>query len=232
MTPFQQRQLALMRQMETCLASDTTASTIIPFQTDYVTDPQRALSVNAYIPIRLATVIQSKLINPLKTIDPTQYYYPDESLHITIHSIRIIHDPPMYTPRDIETSMQLLERFIQSEHPFSFTLHGIISLPTSVAVIALITPEYDRFTRSLRRAFVDAGIPDDKTYFTDEMVFANTTICRYTHPPSLDFLHNIKTLPNIYIGKFIAKEVSLVEINAGAHPSKTKVFGTYRFMEN
>lgn len=232
MTPFQQRQLTLMRQMETRLASGSNASTIVPVQTDYINDPQLALSLNAYLPKEIATTIRTRLIEPLKVIDPTHYYYPVEALHVTIHSVRIIHDPPMYTPQDIETSKRLLEQRIPLEQPFPFVFHGVMSLPTSVAVIALITPEYDRFAKSLRRAFIDTGIPDDKTYFTDEMVFANTTFCRYTQKPTQAFLEKLQTLKDLHIGEFVATEASLVEINAGAHPSKTRVFGTYEFAQN
>lgn len=232
MTPFQQKQLTLMRQMEAHLASGSNASTIVPVQTDYVNDMQLALSLNTYLPKEIATTIRTKLIEPLIAIDPTHYYYPVEALHVTIHSVRIIHDPPMYTPQDIETSRRLLEQRIPLEQPFPFVFHGVMSLPTSIACIALITPDYDRFAKSLRRAFIDAGIPDDKTYFTDEMVFANTTFCRYTHKPSPEFLEKLHILKDIYIGEFVSKEASLVEINAGAHPSKTRMFGTYRFVQN
>jgi len=230
MTPFQQRQLVLMRQMEASLASGSRASTIVPFQQDYISDTQLALSVNTMLPLEIAKTIQTKLIQPLKTINPTYYYYPNDALHITLHSIRIIHDPPSYTPRDIDTSKQLLRRLIPLQRPFPFVLYGVMSLPTSAAVIALITPEYDRFIRSLRQTFIAAGIPDDKTYFTDEMVFANSTICRYTHPPSPEFLEQLKTLNDVSIGQFVATDVKLMEMNAVAHPSKTQVLGTYKFL--
>lgn len=231
MTPFQQKQLDLMRQMESSLASGSRASTIVPLQADYATDTQMCLSVNSFVPSTIAAAIQAKLIEPLRQIDPAQYYYPNESLHITFHSVRIIHDPPTYTDQDIKTSHRLLTKFIPLEQPFPFILHGILSMPTSVSVIALIIPEYNRFIRKLRHLFVDSGIPDDKKYFSDEIVFANTTICRYTHKPSSEFLEKLKVLKDMYVGEFVAKDVSLVETNAGAFPSKTTVLGRYQFRE-
>ncbi len=231
MTPFQTRQLALMRQMEQTLASDAAAATIVAFQADYATDNQLCLSLNAFVPHEITQSIQSKLIDPLRLLDPSQYYYPEGSLHITFHSIRVVHNPPTYTTADIEMSKQLLGTIIPSQRPFPFTLHGVLSMPTSASVIALITPEYNRFIQNLRRAFVRAGIPDDKKYFTDETVFANCTFCRYTHTPTKAFLEKLQELKDTYVGEFLASNVSLVETNAGAYPSRTTIFETYRFKE-
>ena len=82
MTTFQRKQLDLMRQMEASLASGSNASTIVPFQKDYVTDRQLCLSVNTFIPKKVATTIQTNLIMPLKAIDPRHYYYGNEALHV------------------------------------------------------------------------------------------------------------------------------------------------------
>ena len=221
-----------MRQMETKLASDSRVSTIVPMQTDYATDNQLCLSLNAFVPKAISVSIQNRLIGPLQRLDPHQYYYPKESLHITFHSIRIIHNPPTYSEKDIATSQQLLTELVQSERPFPFIWHGVLSLPTSVSVIVLITPECDRFIRRLRRAFVSSGIPDVKKYFSDEMIFANTTICRYSHKPSPEFLQKVAIFKNIDIGTSVIDNVSLVETNAGAYPSKTHVLGAFRFTGN
>lgn len=232
MTPFQLRQLELMRQMEASLASGHTSTTIVPYQSDYTNDPQLCLSANAFIPSDIAKIISERCINPLKAIDPSQYYYPDQALHITFHSIRVIHNPPTFTQSDIEASQTLLERIIPLEWPFPFILRGVLSMPTSASVVALITPEYDAFIRRIRKTFTDTGIPDDKKYFTDEMVFANSTFCRYTHTPSEKFLEVLQSMKDLDIGTFDAHEVSLVVTNAGANPGKTTILGTYRFRQN
>lgn len=232
MTPFQKKQLALMRQMETMLAADSHVSTIVPMQADYATDNQLCLSLNAFVPEAIATSIHNKLIEPLQRLDRHHYYYQNESLHVTFHSIRIIHNPPTYSQKDIETSRALLTKLIPSERPFPFIWHGVLALPTSVSVIVLVTPAYNRFIRRVRHDFVGHGIPDDKKYFSDTMVFANTTICRYTHKPSPEFIEKLQTLKDTTIGSGVIDMVSLIETNAGAHPSKTRVLGTYRFAGN
>lgn len=232
MTPFQQKQLALMHQMEASLASGASASSVVPFQTDYTNDPQLCLTCVSFLPKDIATKIQTQILTPLMTIEPDFYYYLIESLHVTIQNIRVINYPPHFGSTEIAKIKKLLSEFVPGYEPFRFELSSTIQMPTSLVVIALVDHAYDQFVRTLRQALIDAGISDDKKYFTDEIVFANTTVCRYTHAPSQKFLQEIKKLRVEHIGAFTVHEVSLIETNAGAHPSKTKVFGTYRFKNN
>ncbi len=220
-----------MRQMETALASDPKASTIVPMQTDYQNDPQIALTCISYVPSDIATRIQTELINPLKAIEPDFFYYPNTSLHITIQNIRVIRNPPSFTIPDINKVQAVLASMTPSAGPFPCIYKGLLSMPTSTSLIALVTPEYDQFVRRLRTALTDINVPDDKTYFTDEIIFANTTICRYTHTPSEKFLKTLESLQDISIGTWTPKIVSLVTMNAVANPQKTVNYGSYSFRE-
>lgn len=229
MTPFQKKQLVLMRQMEASALSGQSASTIVPMQSDFIQDPQIALTCITYIPNQVAQTIQTQLIEPLRAVEPAFYYYPVEAMHITIQNVRIIHEPPNFSASDIAKVQSMLEQTVPKFGPFTFKLSGLLSMPTSISLIALIQPEYDHFVRLLRQNLVNIHVPDDKTYFTDEIVFGNTTICRYTHTPKPKFLETLQTLKDKTIGTVVANSVSLVEMNAGAHPSKTRVLGVYRF---
>jgi 2'-5' RNA ligase len=231
MTPYQQRQLVLMRQMESSLSRGVTASTIVPMQTDYVNDPQLCLTAVSFVGNDVAVGIYEKIIKTLQTIEPNFYYYNGDSLHLTVQNIRVINNPPHFTWADITKADTAIGAVVRSYEPFSFTLFGILSMPTSISVIALIEPRYDAFVRTLRRQLIVTGVPDDKTYFTDEMVFANITICRYTHTPQQKFLEQLTAYTDMPFGNITANEVSLITTNAGAHPSKTRVFGTYRFQQ-
>lgn len=218
-----------MRQMESAMASGTASPTIVSMQSDYVTDNQLCLTSVSFAPPEFADIIYNAIIKPLQNIDPDQYYYPNTSLHVTIHNIRVVASPPNFTSADIQKAKTLLSTSIPTYVAPTFTLQGLLVMPTSVAIVALVTPEYDHMVRQLRQTFADAGLPDNKTYFTNEIIFANMTICRYTHKPSQVFLEKIETLKNIDIGRFVVQEVSLIQTNAGAHPTKTKVFGSFNF---
>lgn len=229
MIPYQQRQLVLMRQMEESLARGATVSTIVPFQTDYANDPQLCLTAVSFVGADIANRIHNELISKLQTIEPDFYYYGHDSLHLTVQNVRVINSPPHFTQSDISAVRTVFADMAPRYEPFSFTLCGVLSMPTSVSVIALIEPRYDAFIRDLRQQLVAAGVPDDKTYFTDEMVFANITICRYTHVPHRLFLTQLAEYKNLPLGNLTVGDVSVITTNAGAHPSKTTVFGTYQF---
>jgi 2'-5' RNA ligase len=222
MTPLQKRQLELMRQMEAAAASGSATSTFVDMQQDYANDPQLCLTIVTYLSPKLQQTIYEKLVKPLRAVEPDFYYFPQETLHITVQNIRTVADPPTYTPHDVATAQTLLREFTARHgSPFRFHLTGVLAFPTSVAVAALIEPAYDAFVKNLRNELVRKGIPDDKKYFTDEMVFANTTFCRYTHAPSSEFLQTVGQLKGMDLGEFTAREVCLITTNAGCHPSKT-----------
>lgn len=231
MTPFQQKQLDLMRQMETALATGAPASTIVPMQADYQNDPQIALTIISRVPKDIAETIQTQLIEPLRAIEPEFFYYPNDALHVTIQNVRVIHDPPRFTASDVAKVDGLLKTLVPKTAPFPFIFAGLLSMPTSVSIIALVSPEYDQFIRRLRKSLTDAGVPDDKTYFTDEAVFANTTICRYTHAPSEKFTDMLTKNKDMHAGQFAPDKVSLVRMNAVASPAKTTVLGEYQFAQ-
>lgn len=220
-----------MRRMEYAFIQNPNASQTVDFQPDYTNDPQLTLTCVSFVPKHIAQAIQKTIIEPLLAIEPDFYYFPNESLHVTIQNIRVINHPPHFGPSEVEKAKLLLSEQVHNYGPFTFEYHGLLSMPTSVSMIALVTPEYDQFVKLLRAKLIDAGLPDDKKYFTDEIVFANTTICRYTHKPSQEFIKKIETMKDIRIGNFVADETSLIETNAGGHPSKTRIFGTYRFSQ-
>lgn len=230
-TPFQQRQLELMRQMEAAVQSNPSASTLVSIRQDYVNDPSRSLTCVSFVPPNIANTIIHDIIEPLQQLEPHFYYFPLPSMHVTIQNIRISQYPLHFDSTDIAKAKELLSNNISQYKPFSFTYEGLLSMPTSVSLIALVNPDYDRFVKSLRTQLIDAGIPDDKKYFTDEIVFANTTICRYTHKPSAEFLEKLETFKDKSVGDVEIKDVSLVTMNAGAHPSTMNILSTYQFRQ-
>jgi hypothetical protein len=229
MTPIQVKQLDLMRQMERSFALGNNPSQIVNFQTDYATDDQICLTTVSFVSKDIADAIYEKIILPLQTIDPTQYYFPKESLHITVHNIRVIAKPKTYTEQDINLARKLLTQAIPQYTRPEFELRGIITMPTSIGIIALITDTYNDMVWDLRRQFAAAGLPDNKKYFTQDVAFANITICRYTHQPSQEFINKLPQYRDTFFGMFTANETSLIESNAGIYPAKTIVHETYQF---
>ncbi len=229
LSTFQSKQLALMRQMEAELSAGTPAATTVPMQTDYSSDPQLCLTLNASLPPTITKHIFDRLVTPLTALEPDFYYYPGNTFHITFQTIRKIHFPPQYTPANIIRVGALLAKEVPRHQPFTFELSGVMSLPTSAAIIALENPEYNKFILSLRQQLKDIDVATDQSYYSDTMVFANCTFVRYTHSPSKKFLETLKKLRDVYIGQCTIEEVTLLETNAGVNPQKTKVFGSFNF---
>lgn len=229
MTPFQEGQLVLMRQMERSISTNPHAATIVPMQDDFASDPQLALTAVSFLPNDVADLISRTIIEPLKSVEPSFYYYPKASMHLTVQNVRIIHDPPRFTAHDIEIARGVFRQAVMSVHPFTFQLHGVLIMPTSISIIALGSPEYESFVTNIRRDLHLAGVPDDKTYFTNDRVFANITISRFTHTPSRQFVTTMKDMHDRFIGELTIREMSLVTMNAGAHPSKTTILEKYGF---
>ena len=229
MTPFQHRQIELMRQMEKSLLLDSSTSQIVSIQSDYTSDNKLCLTTVSFMNPELADSIYTQIIEPLKAIDPDQYYFPKSSLHVTIHNIRVVNKPLTYTNADIDLALHILRSEIPTYRSPKFALRELLSLPTSIAIIALIDPSYDQMVRSIRKHFADAGLADDKKYFTDEKIFANVTICRYTKSPSKLFLETVQKNNEKTFGIFSPKETTLVTSNAGMHPSKTTIIESFAF---
>ncbi len=229
MTPFQKSQLALMRQMESTLAINPRASEIVSMQSDYANDDALCLTTVSYLPNTLAESIRRDIIAPLAVIDPDQYYFPNSSMHVTIHNVRVVRSPQSFTNHDIRLARQLLRTCIPTYTAPTFELVGLLSMPTSVSIIALVNPYFDQMVKSIRNLFAEANLADDKKYFTDEIIFANITICRYTKSPSKLFLETVQKNKDKNFGKFTPYETTLVTTNAGMHPSKTTVIESFSF---
>ena len=111
-------------------------STIVEMQKDYENDDAICLSSTVFLDEDIKNKIIKKIIEPLQQIDPKHYYYPSDSLHITIKNIRIIHKPPLFTAEDIKKAKKVFNQIIPSFKPFSFKLQGLVRFPTSVSLIA------------------------------------------------------------------------------------------------
>ena len=103
----------------------------------------------------------------------------------------------------------------------------MFELPTSVGIRAFCDEILKEIAFEIRENLEREGVPDNKTYGSNDVVIANSTICRYTTKPNENFFRKVSELKNIEIGKFKAKKVSLITTNAICHPKKTKVLSEY-----
>lgn len=226
LTAYQKKQLELVRQMEFLAARGIIRATIVPMLKDYAHDPQRTLTSVVFLPLRLQKRLYQELIVPLQKLEPDFYYYPPLSLHITIQNIRVIHFPARYNNQDIQNVQKIFRQVVSKHMNFNFHLYGVIGLPTSVSIAVLSSQTHHQLVMDLRGQLAAAGLPDDKTYFS-EATFANCNICRFTHEPGIKFRNFLRQQNQHDFGRLFVREISLIETNAVCHPSVTKKFAVF-----
>lgn len=231
LTAYQKKQLELVRQMESLAAAGISRSTIVPILKDYPRDPQRTLTSVVFLPVRFQRQLYIEVIQPLQKFEPDFYYYPLQSLHITIQNIRIAHFPGRYNKTDITKAQRVFRQVVPKHQNFNFHLYGAVALPTSASIIVLSSLTHHRLVWDLRRSLASAGLPDDKNYFS-EATFANCNICRFTHEPGVKFHNFLRQQNQRDFGQLLVKEISLIETNAVCHPWATKKFGVFRLKKS
>jgi hypothetical protein len=227
MLTYQKEQYKIFEKLEGKFKKGKIPSTIVGSMSDYANDGQLCLTSVVFLSQDLQKIIQDKIINPLKKIDSRQYYYLPESLHLTIQNIRTIHDPSLFTNKDVEKARGVFSKIVSRCQSFDFELTGLLELPTSLSVRAYSSEVLKDIVLKLREEMNMAGISDNKEYISDNIFFGNDTVCRYMKKPNKDFKNKIKELKKTGIGKLNVKTISLITTNIVCHSQKTEIIESY-----
>ena len=157
---------------------------VVPMRRNYRGETERCLTSVVFVPSETARDINSSVIGRLRESQPTHFYYPAESMHITIKNVRSVHAPPLFTHADIETCRRAFAKVTARHSPFSFELSQVVTFETSVAIVGFCDERYRDLILDLDRELQTAGVADDKKYISDSVFFGNVTVCRFTEPPS------------------------------------------------
>lgn len=224
---YQDKQLEAIKAIEESFKSGKIKSTVVESVDDFVADNRIALTAITYLPYELGKQIVEKVIDPLKKTDDRQYFYTQETLHITINNVRIVNDPPHFNEEDIVKANQVFRNVLSKYKPFEFRLKRIMELKTSLAIGAFSEEIFGNMALEIRRELAKAGVTDDKRYVTSNIVPANCTITRFTTSPNSKFYDKVKELKEVEIGSFTVEKIFLITCNAACHPSKTKIIEEY-----
>ncbi|NTU46097.1 2'-5' RNA ligase family protein [Candidatus Roizmanbacteria bacterium] len=228
MSTYQQKQQQLFSEIEQKFKQGASPSHVVEPVSDYPNDERICLTCISLLPPLLEEKIMQNLIVPLQTADPRQYYYVPRSLHLTLQNIRTIHNPPLFTPQDIEKVKNVLANVIPRHTRFTFDLKKLFELPTSVSVSAFSDESLFHLVRDLRRALEEVGVSDNKKCASERIFFGNTTFVRFTTSPNEAFQEKIQQLKHLQIGKFEIQTISLISTNSVCSPEKTIVHGNYQ----
>lgn len=227
MNSYHQKQQEVISQIEKQFKSGRNPSSIVKPVANYVDDNRLCFTSVVFPPQSIEQKIIDQLITPFKQADNRQYFYTPGSFHLTIQNIRTISDPPLFNNEDIEKAKEVFAKVIPKYPKFIFQLKGLFELPTSLTVCGFTDEILTSLSLELTQELIRTGVPDNKQYFTQEVMFGNLTFCRYTQEPNSRFIEKISELKNIEIGDFEARSVSLIITNAAATPNKTQIIQDY-----
>jgi hypothetical protein len=148
-------------------------------------------------------------------------------MHTTIKNIRLKHDPPLFTPSDVEKVDKLFQEIIPSFPTFDFVLEDVLALPTSAALMGYSDQTLQKLVLALDEGLKSIGVPDDKKYFSDSIFWSNVTFCRFVERPGERFLAALRQMRNIVIGTSRVEKIHLITCNFTCSSNSKKIIGEY-----
>jgi hypothetical protein len=145
-----------------------------------------------------------------------------KSLHITIQNIRIIHDPPTFSNKDIQKVIELKD-YIKSFSGLKVELGGLVNLPNCIAIKGYPDSATSDLILGLRERLKQIGLPDDKTYKNPRVPICNLNIRRYIDRPNQIFYKLYDSLKDKRIGTLNIDKIALISTNYVSAPRLTKV---------
>ncbi len=226
MKSHQKRQVDVINQLENQIKSNSLGfSTVSPI--DNYSEDSRICLTSVHIPYNdLITNVQNALIEPLRKLSSDYFYYPPDSLHMTIKNIRVINDPPHFTQEDIKKSKKVFAFAIPQHKKFQVYFYRLLLFPNNIALIGTTDPELDNMVLDLDQKLKEVGVTDDKKYINSQYFFSNMTLARFNNPPTESFLQKVKELSNsINFEPYIVDSVTLLTSTAAL--TKRNIIGTW-----
>lgn len=225
---YKDEQKQLVRKIEEAILRDIYPATIVTESPDFINDKRLCLTIVAFVPTEISSKILNEIIEPLRNIEPEHYFYPPESMHLTIRNVQVISDPPTFTTDDVQSVDAMCQEIVPQNQTFSFVLEDVIRFPTSLSLMGYSDERLRTLTKKLASNLVAIGVPDNKKLMSDSVFFGNITFCRFVHEPGEAFKEKFAELRNIKIGEIPIMEINLISSNSVCAPDSLKIFGRYQ----
>ncbi|MCL4418955.1 hypothetical protein M1146_02510 [Patescibacteria group bacterium] len=214
-SPYQKEQVGLINQIEQQVISRSFRLSAVSPVNDFGKDTRICLT-SVHIPHeQLINKIESFLIEPLKKVSPDYFFYPADSLHMSIKNVRVINDPPRFIDEDISKATQVFDLVIPRHKKFNVYFYRLLLFPNNLALVGTTDPEMDNIILDLDRELKKAGVPDDKVYISSQRFFSNTTLARFNNAPTREFLKRVEELSkSISFEPYTVDSVTLLTCNA------------------
>jgi 2'-5' RNA ligase len=214
MNNHQQKQREVIEKIEQQInEGNLRFSTVTPTQ-DFQHDPRICLT-SVHLPSMQLKYQMMNIIEPLKQLSPDQFYYPQESLHLTIKNIKVVSDPPTFTNKDIQIAKDVFSKVIPKHSQFQVYYYRLLLFPNNLALIGTTDEELDAIILELTQSLKKEGIEDDKKYINSKYFFSNVTLARFTKPVSREFKKMVQELSeSISWNPYTIDSVTLLSTNA------------------
>ncbi|HEY9758596.1 MAG TPA: hypothetical protein V6C97_25750 [Oculatellaceae cyanobacterium] len=217
---YRRRQLELFDLLEE-KASRGEFGSFIPIAENFADDNRTSLAAIKFLPQSLSEKIWRELSSPLQDLDGHQFFFAQESLHMTVQNVRKVSDVLNFGSKEIGSACAVLRKSAQQFGTFKFSLEGLMIMPGSVAIRAIAEPRFGEFSRFVRDELKRAGVADDKPYIDDDVIFGNITFCRFTKEPSVSFRAKLRELKAQTFGTVEIDSFALATTNAICDLNKT-----------
>lgn len=194
LTPHQKKQIEVIDLIEQQIKNNQTNFSVVSPVENFENDTRMCLT-SVHIPkIELKEKIEKEIIQPLREISPEHFYYPFDSLHMTIKSIKTINDPPHFTEENVLKITKLYDEIIKEHKKFNVYFYRLLLFPLNLALIGTTDEEFDDLISELDSGLKTIEVPDDKTYANDKYFFCNITLSRFNTKLSESFKTKVEEL--------------------------------------
>jgi 2'-5' RNA ligase len=215
MSTYQQNQIVVINAIEKQIAENNLQFSTVARVENFDEDPRLCLTSVHFPSNSLIGAIQEQVIKPLQSIQPTHYYYPPESFHMTIKNIRVVQDPPDFTQNDIKKAESILAHIVPLHKKVPVYFYRLLLFPNNLALIGTTDESLDDLILDLDKELSANGIADNKKYTNSQYFFCNMTLVRFTDSLSEEFIQKVDVLSKkINIDPYVIDSVSLITSNA------------------
>ena len=201
-------------------------STVSPVE-DYLHDSRTCLT-SVHLPHKdFLENINTQIVEPLRKVEPSLYYYPTNCLHMTIKTVRVVNNPPHFSEEDVHTALRVFDEIVPQHSKFNVYFYRLLLFPNNLALIGTTDEELDHIILDLDERLTTENIPDDNKYINTKYFFCNMTLARFNETPSKSFTQKVQELSNsLKFAPYQIDSVTLLTCNAVLENKRT--LGTWK----
>ena len=185
------------------------------YQTDLLIDSPVDRRFGITLLIRPPENIKNKIqlfLDRIKQVDPTQYYYPNSDIHITVMSIISCYEGFQLDQISIPDYINLIQESLNEIERFEIKFKGITASDSGIMIQGFPENEnLNNLRNSLRTNFKKSNLEQslDKRY---SIQTAHSTVVRFRRKfqNKNEYLEIIESYKNSNFGSFEVKELELV----------------------